>query len=260
MSKLPNWILTGTQKTSFVCEPITSWSLKKKLTGDIDKGQSQAFRRKQHNSWLFYSGFVPSSLKLFKGCSALALWHPDTFHLQFGFTWPTCKPDKPLKVSLCVPVLVSSAYVQTPNNPAPSSPQSGKWVSYSSAGMPLSCGNNLLVPVAPLLWQRIMKSQHLPFVNPVWCNWSPFNPWTSNTCAAPQLERSGWIPWPLWGCSSWHASCLSLVSGLRHFDSCSHYHCFLVLKALLWNWACSFATLTLNCSPAKVCWDKMVKW
>lgn len=41
----------------------------------------------------------------------------------------------------------------------PSSIQSTEWeaVSHDSAGMPLSCGNSPWVPLAPLLWQRIMN-------------------------------------------------------------------------------------------------------
>lgn len=41
----------------------------------------------------------------------------------------------------------------------PSSMLSAEWeaVSHGSAGMPLSCGNSLWVPLASVLWQRIMK-------------------------------------------------------------------------------------------------------
>lgn len=48
----------------------------------------------------------PSTLKMVKGCSALAQWHPNPFYVQCWFSRTMWKTDKPLKVSLCMAICI----------------------------------------------------------------------------------------------------------------------------------------------------------
>lgn len=78
------------------------------------------------------------------------------FYLQCCFSRTMCKTDKPVQ---SLPLWACLYFVVYMWKDQTSQFQFAEWeaVSHGSSGTPLSCGDSLWVPLAPLLWQRIMN-------------------------------------------------------------------------------------------------------
>lgn len=158
------------------------------------------------NPWNGWGPLAQSKHQVFISAGSVSPCVRQINHSKPAFVTPIC-------ICCCV-------HMQTTKRPG--SAPSAEREAVFHVGTLLSCGNSLCCDRGKWI------SQHLPFLNPVWCNWSPSNPRPFSTCSGlTQLdpraadEREGLWSHPapdcrLWLLESWLT--FPLIVMKDHFD------------------------------------------